>query len=632
MRCPQCGMGVRPDATECPECGADLRGSAGSSFAAYQPTQGYVPGGGPSKASGPPARRSGPGPLSARLQRSQASMPGADGFDDEEEEVGPEPPRGSRSRPLRSSDGMPPQQVRRARAQSDGPQRGDYPPSARRGADGDWLWDEEPPSAERPAYTAGPRSRSYPSPGRAPDADYRDSPSPRAPYPGAQREGADEYAESWAPQEEGYRGRPSGGRRRSRPLDAPPCGWGDEYLNPVDDPRAPPELRRPAAGGPRRRAPEMYGEAARRGDPYARGPEYGRSGGYDGASAEYAAYPDSPDYPPYDEYGRGGEGAQPVRDYSRSRSRPRRSAPRAGYEAHERAEYAPYAPYAPYDAYDGQREPDAGYGEYGEGWDEGPVYSGHPGERGAGLPARYDDADAWRPGAPATSASRGTKGAAPRRRGAGLRVALFLMALLIGTAAAGVKFGPAVYRKYTHQAVGATPQPTTSALCARQATPPAGAKPPAGSTMFATSAYTLLYPSSWQESEQVGTLGGKCDVVYAFTAANGPAKFTVEQAALFAQQTNQQVLTAEEQAAQSQGYTLKEITSAATTQGIGGEVWDRREYGVTAKDGSKFHLAVLVGRHGGAAYAILLLDGDTLFARDDTTIFEPALRSVTFTS
>ncbi|MGH2501930.1 MAG: hypothetical protein ACRDID_05355, partial [Ktedonobacterales bacterium] len=111
---------------------------------------------------------------------------------------------------------------------------------------------------------------------------------------------------------------------------------------------------------------------------------------------------------------------------------------------------------------------------------------------------------------------------------------------------------------------------------------------------------------------------------------NGGARFNFEQAGAFAPLTDLQVIQAEARTAQQGGSTLTEITSAATTQSVGGEVWQRREYQVSTKSGVKLHLALLAGHHKGAGFAIVMLDSDTGFASDDTTIFEPILRTVKF--
>jgi hypothetical protein len=166
--------------------------------------------------------------------------------------------------------------------------------------------------------------------------------------------------------------------------------------------------------------------------------------------------------------------------------------------------------------------------------------------------------------------------------------------------------------------------------CATETTPSAQTKPPTGSTAFATTAYTLTYPTSWQKNSQSGSSQGQCDIVYLFAQPNGAAKLNVEEAGVFAPLSDQQVIQAEAQSAQQQGSTFTEITSAATTQSIGGEVWQRREYQATTKDGVKLHLALLAGHHKGAGFAIVLLSSDAGFASDDTTTFEPTLHSFQF--
>jgi hypothetical protein len=225
-------------------------------------------------------------------------------------------------------------------------------------------------------------------------------------------------------------------------------------------------------------------------------------------------------------------------------------------------------------------------------------------------------------------------GSPPKRKGSPLKVVFGLLMTLAVVALIGVELGPKVYHLLVSR--GALGAPQTSTTCASEATPPTSQTPAAhatatsGPVAFATTAYTLSYPNGWQQSTQSGASGGLCDVVFLFAQPGGAARFNVEQAGAFAPLSDLQVIQAEAQTAKQGGSTLTEITSAATTETVGGEVWQRREYQVTSKGGVKLHLALLAGHHKGAGYAIVMVDSDTGFAGDDTTLFEPILRSLKF--
>ncbi|MGH2504742.1 MAG: hypothetical protein ACRDID_19710, partial [Ktedonobacterales bacterium] len=199
-------------------------------------------------------------------------------------------------------------------------------------------------------------------------------------------------------------------------------------------------------------------------------------------------------------------------------------------------------------------------------------------------------------------------------------------------AALGVKFGPKVYDKFIAHTGSGGNGPTTSGItCASQATPPAAIKPASGYSAYGATAFALTYPTGWQTKTQSSVAQNQCDVDFLFAQPNGgAASFNVEEAGAFTSLSDQQIIQAEAQAAQQQGSTLVEITSAATTQSIGGEVWQRREYQVTPKSGVKLHLALLATHHKGAGFAIIMVSSDTGFASDDTTTFEKMLTSFQF--
>jgi hypothetical protein len=138
------------------------------------------------------------------------------------------------------------------------------------------------------------------------------------------------------------------------------------------------------------------------------------------------------------------------------------------------------------------------------------------------------------------------------------------------------------------------------------------------------------YPATWGTATVAGSGGAQSDSVDQFTQPGAPMGMNVERAQSFAAATDTQVIQAEVTSAQAQGTTFTEITGAATTEGIGGEVWQRHEYQATTKSGTKLHLAVLACHHLGNGYVIVLISSDTGFTNDDTTIFEPMLRSFRF--
>jgi hypothetical protein len=239
------------------------------------------------------------------------------------------------------------------------------------------------------------------------------------------------------------------------------------------------------------------------------------------------------------------------------------------------------------------------------------------------------------PVSPRRTAGKGNAKPPTKRKGGALKMALSLITTLALIGVLGVEFGPKVYHLILSRS-GALVPSQTSLSCATEtapaptATAAAHAKSGGSVTPFATTSYTLTYPAGWQKSSRSGSSGGQCDVVYQFARPGAAVRFNIEQAGAFAPLTDLQMIQAEAQTAQTGGSTLTEITSAATTQTIGGDVWQRREYQVTTKSGIKLHLALLAGHHKGAGFAIVMLDSDTGFAADDTTVFEPILRSVAF--
>jgi len=489
-----------------------------------------------------------------------------------------------------------------ARYRGDEPRRGGYDDSREEEA-----YSPYPPY--RPDYD---ESREQPAwdESRAAPAQRRTSGTNRRRSMGSRDESAEMSAEGPA-----Y-GPPSRStpRRRSRPVDGS-RGDPDDFTNPLDDPRSP--LR----GGQGRRPSQ--GSGARAGRASGAG-GYGQ-GGTSYTEAEMRAqgyynnddrYGDSRAYPGYrDGYS---EEAPVARGGSRGRGYPDRYDRDDNYASREqRATPGHDDGYSYYDeAY--------GYGQGGRGFDE--------------------SAEVWQP--MGASGRAGASGAQGRTRGGGARVAtkakrggggvlrlVFGLLLLLGLVAAlGVKFGPKLYDKYVaHTSPGGSAPTQSSITCASQSTPSATIKPASGYSAFGTTAYALTYPTGWQTKSQSSVAQNQCDVDFLFAQPNGgAASFNVEEAGAFTALSDQQIIQAEAQSAQQEGSTLVEITSAATTQQVGGEVWQRREYQVTPKSGVKLHLALLATHHRGAGFAIVMISSDSGFASDDTTTFEKMLTSFQF--
>lgn len=615
MQCSRCGTYLRPGMVECPQCGAPVAQASGG-FNAPRTVDRYVPGGGaapqqqPMADAAPDAYQPGQRPLGSlqrRLQRSQASIPNDDDLDDSAwDDLPPARPSGRGSRPHGSGGPRRPssgqgygESGRRSRPMDeDGPTRGSRGGSGR-SRTGQGRYDDRDDyngyagsydeSREEPAYSPYP-------PYHSDDDQSRERPAARRYGRADAHRNMEESAEMSA---EGPAYGPPGRsapRRRSRPIDNR-NDYDDDFTNPLDDPRSP--LRGSQSRRPSRGSNERAGG-------YPRYDEYGPAG----YSEELPAPP-----------ARGSRGRGHAESYNLEddfASRERWAAPDDGY--------------APYDTMSHDR---AGGGrDFEPGFDRGFDRRADPGfDRGM---------EVWQPvGAPPrvmngpASQSRSSRGGASgkparKRKGGALRVAFGLLSMLALVAVVGVEFGPKLYQKYITHTGGSIGPSQTTTTCATESTPSAQTKPPTGSSAFSTTAYTLAYPTAWQMTSQSGPSAGQCDVVYLFSQPSGAAKFNVEEAGAFAAITDQQIIQAEAQSAQQQGTTFTEITSAATTQSIGGEVWQRREYQVTTSSKVKLHLAVLGGHHKGNGFAIVLISSDAGFSSDDTTTFEPMLHSFQF--
>lgn len=624
MQCSRCGATVRSGMTECSTCGAPLTQISNGGFSMYRPggndSPGYVPGGGASQQPTPEEQPDQPqqrpmGSLQRRLQRSQASVPNDIRDDDDWDEDERPGRRGAR----KPSDGQ--SYGQRGQRRMSGDNYGerarrsrpiDEPP-ARRGSrsgggqprDNFNAYDRFDESREEPAYS--PRSgygsdldesREFPSWDASREEPAYDP--PRRHSSSERYRPMDESAEMSA---EGpaypmpRRSTPS--NRRSRPIDDQGEGW-DEFTNPLEDPRSPlrgAPNRRPSQGASGRRGRPSSGQRPPRrpADDYAGyTDEIGAPGyqNYPGYRDQYEA----PRQPGYGERGSSGQGSR-----GRGSNYPARNAQDDAYTSRE--------------SWAGPSSRDA-FEDSAELWQPS----------GGASPARRSANAA--PGGKSGAKSGGK--ATQKRKGSPLKTIISLLAVLVVVAALGVELGPKVYRLVLNRGAGGAAAQQTTVNCATEATPSAQMKVPTGSTAFATTAYALTYPSSWQKNAQSGSAQSQCDVVFLFSQPNGAAKFNVEEAGAFASLSDTQVIEAEAQSAQQQGATFSEITSASKTQSIGGEVWQRREYQATTKSGVKLHLALLATHHKGAGFAIVMLSSDSSFASDDTTTFEPMLLSFQF--
>lgn len=276
-----------------------------------------------------------------------------------------------------------------------------------------------------------------------------------------------------------------------------------------------------------------------------------------------------------------------------------------------------------------------GYEESGWGYPQGGRGQSQRGPRDA-----YDASGAWEPNGAAgvwpsgQSGSRGAPvktGSTAEKPSSGLFPIIFrlvvIVIVVVGLAAtAGVELAPKLGKYIPFLRTGA--QATTPPVFATYTPGPTPTTMP-NFTLYSskTDGFAFDYPTAWANT----TVGSSTnDTLNQFTEPNTANVMIVERAAILDSATDAQVVQAEVNGATKQGLTLTEITSRATTEGVGGEVWQRHEYTVTGQGGAKLHLALLVCHHLGKAYGIVLISADTDFATEDTAIYEPALRSFRF--
>ncbi|HEX6543044.1 MAG TPA: zinc ribbon domain-containing protein [Ktedonobacterales bacterium] len=202
---------------------------------------------------------------------------------------------------------------------------------------------------------------------------------------------------------------------------------------------------------------------------------------------------------------------------------------------------------------------------------------------------------------------------------------LVLVAALVG---GGVVLVPRVMRQLK-PSTGAT----NSALCTASGAATAGTIPTATANFkqftSSRSGYGVNYPETWTVSEEQKAASGY-DYIDAFTLPNSATLVNIEQPQAACALSDAEIIQGEVAAAQQQDITFTEVTSTARTQKIGGEQWQRREYDVSQK-GVTLHMVILACHHQGRAYVIVLVSRTTTFAQDNTGIFQPMLDSFTFT-
>ena len=264
------------------------------------------------------------------------------------------------------------------------------------------------------------------------------------------------------------------------------------------------------------------------------------------------------------------------------------------------------------------------------------------GQMARGPRDAFDAPDAWAPGGALGGSLGGAPGAGARGARSGklaakpksgiFPIAFRLLTIVIVVVGLVTVVGPDIapklgkYLPFLKSGAQVTPPPTFATY-----TPGPTPTNMPNYKLFTSVAngYAMEYPSSWGTTTVTGT-GAQNDSVNQFAQPGASTGVNVERSTPFDAATDAQVLQAEVQTAQSSGTKITEITAAATTEGVGGEVWQRHEYSATTKAGAKLHIAILVCHHLGKGFVIALLSSDTGFASDDTTTFEPMLRSFRF--
>jgi hypothetical protein len=412
--------------------------------------------------------------------------------------------------------------------------------------------------------------------------------------------------------------------QRSRPRGRQePDGYDDDYASseygaqqpdpmddPLNDPRAPRSLRSGPQRGPDSRRPPTDPSRGRR-----------EESGYYGQRQGQGYPPDA--YEGYEEPGRSRRSQPSSADNRYNRSSASRGQPYGedyGSSGYYGGGYS--------DEYDAQRQRGSrqDYGRRIPPDDDSSWYQ-QVGSRARALQQRWGEtlSSVRIPGL--RSAEDSDKGKSSSRRI--VTTVVVVLVLLTAVVAGAIVLAPRVLNRLNPS--GAT---ASSALCTASGPATNGSVPTPGAHLkqFASSRsrYGVNYPETWTVEPQQKAASGY-DYIDVYTLPNSSSLVSIEQAQAACALSDVNIIQGEVAAAQQQNITFTESTTAARTQTIGGEQWQRREYDVSDK-GVTLHMVILACHHQGRAYVIVLVSRTTTFTQDDTGIFEPMLKSFAFTN
>lgn len=506
-----------------------------------------------------------------------------------------------------------------SRSQRSSQQR--YPSSRntpRRSRDDGWEYDAGNESGYGPGYAPDDASRYDP----AYDADDRRG--DRRGARGRADEGWDDSRTDWRSEQ---RGRSRGRQQPDERGGYPPDGYDQsgvyddasrEYSaqqppdprdDPMNDPRAPRNLRSSPQRGPdsRSRYPQSESSRGRRDE-----------GGYRGQRQDYP--PDTNGgYDGYEEPGRS------------RRSQPSSADNRYGRSSVQRGQPTPYGD----DYGGGEYDEDPRQRQRGSRQDyrrdmppdnESALYQ-QVGSRARSWQQRWGETlnSVRIPGIRSQDDPASGK-SSPRRI---VTTIVLLLVLVTAVVAGAIVLAPRVLNRLNPS--GPT---TSSSLCTPAGAATAGVQPTPGAHekqfVSSRSKYGVNYPETWNVEPQQKVANGY-DYIDVYTLPNSTTLVSIEQAQAACALSDINIIQGEVAAAQQQNITFTANISAARTQTIGGEQWQRREYDVSDK-GVSLHMVILACHHQGRAYVIVLMSRTTTYTQDNTGIFEPMLKSFTFTN
>jgi hypothetical protein len=204
-----------------------------------------------------------------------------------------------------------------------------------------------------------------------------------------------------------------------------------------------------------------------------------------------------------------------------------------------------------------------------------------------------------------------------------------LLVVLTAVVAGVIAVAPRVLNRLNPSGTTGSSSLCTASGTATNGTPPT---PEAHLKQFASSRsrYGVNYPETWTVEPQQKAASGY-DYIDVYTLPNSSTLVSIEQAQAACALSDTNIIQGEVAAAQQQSITFTESTTAAKTQNIGGEQWQRREYDVSDK-GVTLHMVILACHHQGRAYVIVLVSRTSTYTQDNTGIFQPMLKSFTFTN